>query len=32
MDLLTDDAADFYRKFAHHEMLGFRIYPQQAMT
>ena len=29
LDLLTDDAASFYRKFAHHEMPGFRIYPQR---
>jgi GNAT superfamily N-acetyltransferase len=29
MDLLTDDAAGFYRKFVHHELPGFRIYPQR---
>jgi GNAT superfamily N-acetyltransferase len=32
MDLLTDEAADFYRKFVHHEMVGFRIHPQQGTT
>jgi ribosomal protein S18 acetylase RimI-like enzyme len=27
LDLLTDDAQDFYRSFAHREKAGFRIYP-----
>lgn len=27
LDLLTDDAQDFYRTFAHKEKSGFRIYP-----
>lgn len=27
LDLLTDDAQDFYRTFAHKEKPGFRIYP-----
>ncbi|CAB4701141.1 MAG: GNAT family N-acetyltransferase [Actinobacteria bacterium] len=27
MDLLTDEAQDFYRSFAHREKSGFRIYP-----
>ena len=27
MDLVTDDAGDFYRSFAHREKPGFRIYP-----
>lgn len=26
LDLLTDDAQDFYRSFAHQEKPGFRIY------
>jgi GNAT superfamily N-acetyltransferase len=29
LDLLTDDAGDFYRAFAHHDLPGFRIYPQR---
>lgn len=28
LDLLTDDAAGFYRSFRYHELAGFRIYPQ----
>lgn len=27
MDLVTDDAVDFYRTFPHKEWSGFRIYP-----
>jgi len=29
LDLLTDDAPDFYRKFVHHDLVGLRIYPQR---
>lgn len=29
LDLLTDDAQDFYRSFSHQEKSGFRIYPTQ---
>lgn len=28
IDLITDDAPDFYRSFAHKEWFGFRIHPQ----
>lgn len=28
LDLLTDDAQDFYRSFAYREKSGFRIYPR----
>jgi ribosomal protein S18 acetylase RimI-like enzyme len=28
VDLLTDTAHDFYRSFPHHEIPGYRIYPQ----
>ncbi len=28
VDLLTDTAAEFYRGFRHHEIPGFRIYPE----
>lgn len=28
MDLLTDDAHDFYRSFSHREKSGFRLYPE----
>ena len=28
VDLITEDAPDFYRSFAHKEWYGFRIYPQ----
>jgi GNAT superfamily N-acetyltransferase len=27
VDLVTDDAAEFYRSFVHHELIGFRIHP-----
>jgi ribosomal protein S18 acetylase RimI-like enzyme len=30
MDLVTDEAADFYRSFPHKEWTGFRIYPNNA--
>ena len=28
IDLITDDAPDFYRSFTHKEWFGFRIHPQ----
>ncbi|WP_166979689.1 GNAT family N-acetyltransferase [Paramicrobacterium fandaimingii] len=30
LDLITDDAHEFYRSFAHREKAGFRIYPDYA--
>jgi ribosomal protein S18 acetylase RimI-like enzyme len=27
IDLITDNAGDFYRRLTHKELLGFRLYP-----